>query len=111
MRRWLLHRHAPVIRRNLEQRLLTTLMLARFGHSMLMPALVGCGSLRIPIQRVLPLITLTAAVHVALLLTVVIVLGAAVMRDIAVWSWLLPVALVLGIAIWILRRHMARRRA
>jgi len=41
----------------------------------------------------------------------VIVLGAAVLRDIGVWSWLLPVALMLGIAIWILRRRLARRRA
>jgi len=111
MRRWLLHKHAPIIRRHLEQRLLTTLTLARFGHSMLMPALVSCGSLRIPIQRVLPAIALTAAAYVALLLTVVIFLGAAVMRDLGNWSWLVPVTLALGITVWVIRRRLGRRRA
>jgi len=111
MQRWLLHRHAPIIRRHLERRLLTTLTLARFGHSILMPALVSCGSLRIPIQRVLPVIALTAAAYVALLLTLVIVVGAAVMSDLGNWSWLVPVALALGIAVWVIRRRLARRRA
>jgi membrane protein DedA with SNARE-associated domain len=111
MRRWLLHRHAPLIRRRLEQRLVATLTLARFGHSMLMPALVGCGSLRIPVQHVLPVIALTAAAYVALLLTVLIVLGAAVMRDLGNWSWMVPVTLALGITVWIIRRRLARRRA
>ena len=49
MQPWLLHRHAPIIRRRLERHLVTTLTLARFGHSILMPALVSCGSLGIPI--------------------------------------------------------------
>lgn len=111
MRRWLLHRHAPIIRRHLEKRLLATFTLARLGHSILMPALVSCGSLRIPIQRVLPVIALTATAYVALLLTVVVVLGAAVMRDLGTWSWVVPVALALGIAIWVIRRRLARRRA
>jgi membrane protein DedA with SNARE-associated domain len=111
MRRWLLHKHAPLIRRRLEQHLATTLTLARFGHSMLMPALIICGSLRIPIRRVLPVIALTGAVYVAVLLTIVIVLGAAVMRDIGNWAWLVPAALALGIVVYILRRRFARRRA
>jgi len=111
MRRWLLNKHAPIIRRRLERHLVTTLTLARFGHSMLMPALVGCGSLRIPIQRVLPVLALTGAAYVTLLLTIVIVLGAAVMRDLGNWAWLVPVALALGIAVYILRRRFARQRA
>ena len=111
MRRWLLHKHAPIIRQRLERHLATTLTLARFGHSMLMPALVGCGSLRIPIQRVLPVIALTGAVYVAVLLTIVIVLGATVMRDLGNWAWIVPVALALGIVVYILRRRFARRRA
>lgn len=111
MQRWLLNKHAPIIRRRLERHLVTTLTLARFGHSMLMPALVGCGSLRIPIQRVLPIIAVTGAVYVAMLLTIVIILGAAVMRDLGNWTWLVPVALALGIAVYILRRRFARQRA
>jgi len=111
MRRWLLNKHAPIIRRRLERHLVTTLTLARFGHSMLMPALVGCGSLRIPIQRVLPIIALTGAVYVSVLLTTVIVLGAAVMRDLGNWAWLVPVTLALGIAVYILRRRFTRRGA
>jgi len=111
MRRWLLNKHAPIIRRRLERHLVTTLTLARFGHSMLMPALVGCGSLRIPIQRVLPIIAVTGAVYVAMLLTIVIILGAAVMRDLGNWTWLVPVALALGIAVYMLRWRFARRRA
>jgi general stress protein CsbA len=67
--------------------------------------------LRIPIRRVLPVISLTGAVYVAVLLTIVIVLGAAVMRDIGNWAWLVPAALALGIAGWIIRRRLARRRA
>jgi membrane protein DedA with SNARE-associated domain len=111
MRRWLLNKHAPIIRRRLERHLVTTLTLARFGHSMLMPALVGCGSLRIPIQRVLPIIALTGVVYVAVLLTTVIILGAAVMRDLGNLAWLVPVALALGLAAYILRRRFARQRA
>ena len=111
MRRWLLNKHVPIIRRRLEQHLVTTLTLARFGHSMLMPALVGCGSLRIPIQRVLPVLALTGAVYVAVLLTIVIVLGAAVMRDLGNWAWLVPVTLALGMAVWIIRRRFTRRGA
>lgn len=111
MRRWMLNKHAPIIRRRLERHLATTLTLARFGHSMLMPALIGCGSLRIPIQRVLPIIALTGVVYVALMLTTVIVLGAAVMRDLGNLAWLVPVALVLGLAVYILRRRFARQRA
>lgn len=111
MRRWLLNKHAPIIRRRLERHLVTTLTLARFGHSMLMPALLGCGSLRIPIQRVLPIIALTGVVYVTVLLTTVVVLGAAVMRDLGNWAWLVPLALALGIAVYILRRRFTRQRA
>ena len=111
MRRWLLNKHAPIIRRRLERHLVTTLTLARFGHSMLMPALVGCGSLRIPIQRVLPVIALTGAVYVAVLLTIVIVLGAAVMRNLGNWAWIVPVTLALGTAVWIIRRRFTRHGA
>lgn len=110
MRRWLFTKHAPIIRQRLERHLLKTFTLARLGHSILMPALVSCGSLRIPIQRVLPVIALTAAAYVALLLTVVIALGAAVLRDLGNWSWIVPVALVLGIAAWLIRRRLARPR-
>jgi membrane protein DedA with SNARE-associated domain len=111
MRRWLLHKHAPIIRRRLEQHLATTLTLARFGHSMLMPALIGCGSLRIPIRRTLPVIALTGAVYLSVMLTFVIVLGATVMRDLGNWMWIVPAALALGIAVWIIRRRFARRGA
>jgi membrane protein DedA with SNARE-associated domain len=111
MRRWLLNKHAPIIRQRLERHLVTTLTLARFGHSLLMPALVGCGSLCIPIQRVLPVIALTWAAYVAVLLTIVIFLGAAVMRDLGNWAWLVPVTLALGLAVWIIRRRFARRGA
>jgi hypothetical protein len=76
---------------------------------MLMPALVGCGSLRIPIQRILPVLALTGAVYVTLLLTIVIVLGAAVMRDLGNWAWLVPAALALGIAVLIIRWRCVRR--
>lgn len=105
MRRWLSNKHAPVIRQRLERHLVKTLTIARFGHSMLMPALVGCGSLRIPIQRVLPIIALSGAMYVAVLLTVVIALGATVLRNVGTWAWIVPVALALGIAAYMLRRR------
>jgi membrane protein DedA with SNARE-associated domain len=111
LQRWLLNKHAPTIRRRLEQHLVTTLTLARFGHGMLMPALIGCGSLRIPIQRILPVIALSAAVYLAVLLAIVIFLGAAVLRDLGSWAWMVPVTLVLGTVVWIIRRRFAGRRA
>jgi hypothetical protein len=77
---------------------------------MLMPALVGSGSLRIPIQRVFPVIALTAAIYTAVVLPIVILLGAAVMRDLGKWAWVVLVALALGITLWGIRRRFARRR-
>lgn len=110
MRRWLSNKHVPAIRHRLERHLATTLTIARFGHSMLMPALVGSGSLRIPIQRVFPVIALTAAIYTAVVLPIVILLGAAVMRDLGKWAWVVLVALALGITLWGIRRRFARRR-
>jgi hypothetical protein len=82
---------------------------ARCGHSTLMPALVGCGSLHIPIQRVLPIVALSAAVYVSALLALVIALGETVMRDVGNWTWVVPVALVTGITLWLTGRRLARR--
>jgi uncharacterized BrkB/YihY/UPF0761 family membrane protein len=109
--RWLLNKHALSSRQCLDRHLVTTLTLARFGHSMLMPALDSCGSLRFPIQRVLPIIVVTGAVCGAIMLTILIVLGAAVMRDLVNWVWLVPAALAPGIAVYILRGRFARGRA
>lgn len=111
MRRWLSNRHAMVIRQRLERHLVKTLTIARFGHSMLMPALIGCGSLRIPIQRVLPLIAVTGAIYVATLLTIVIALGEAVMRQLGNWAWLVPVLLFLAAGVWVVRLRIGRRDA
>jgi membrane protein DedA with SNARE-associated domain len=111
MRRWLSNRQASIIRQRLERHLVKTLAIARFGHSMLMPALVGCGSLRIPIQRVLPLIAVTGAVYVGVLLTIVVVLGEAVMRQLGNWAWAVPVLLFVGAVVWIVRLRFARRGA
>jgi membrane protein DedA with SNARE-associated domain len=110
MRRWLSHKHAPTIRQRLERNLTTTLSIARFGHSMLMPALVGCGSFRIPIQRVFLAVALTAAIYTAVMLPIVIVLGATVMRDLGNWAWMVLVALALGIVLWSVRRRFGRWR-
>jgi membrane protein DedA with SNARE-associated domain len=109
MRRWLSNKYAVVIRQRLERHLVKTLTIARFGHSMLMPALVGCGSLRIPIQRVLPLIAVTGAVYVGVLLTIVVVLGEAVMRQLGNWAWAVPVLLFVGALAWIVRLRFVRR--
>lgn len=109
MRRWLENRRASVIRQRLERHLGKTLTVARFGHSMLMPTLIACGTLRIPIQRVLPLIAVSGAAYVAVLLAIVVVLGETVMREIGIWAWLVPVLLVLGALAWIIRVQFARR--
>jgi membrane protein DedA with SNARE-associated domain len=108
MRRWMLNKHALTIRGRLEQHLAITLTVARFGHSILMPTLVACGSLRVPIQRVLPAIALSAALYLALLLTIVIMLGEAVMRDLGNWAWVVPMTLAVGVGLWIVRGFFAQ---
>lgn len=111
MQKWLSNRHAPFIRQRLERHIVKALTIARFGHSMLMPALVGCGSLRIPIQRVLPLVAVSGAVYVAVLLTIVVVLGQAMMRELGNWAWGIPVLLVIGAVAWIFRARYVQRDA
>jgi membrane protein DedA with SNARE-associated domain len=105
MQRWLLHQHAPTVRQRLERHLLATLALARLSQTMLAPTLVGCGSLHIPLQRVWPKLVLSAALHVSVLLTLVIALGATVMRDWSRWTWVIPAALIVVVAPWIVRRY------
>jgi membrane protein DedA with SNARE-associated domain len=111
VQRWLLNERAPAIRRRLERHLVATLTLSRLGQSMLTPALLGCGSLHIPLRRVLPIVVVSAAVYLAVLLTLVIVLGAAVLREWGNWAWVVPLALAGVILLWVARRRLARRRA
>jgi membrane protein DedA with SNARE-associated domain len=111
VRRWLLNERAPAIRRRLERHLVATLTLSRLGQSMLTPALLGCGSLHIPLRRVLPIVALSAAVYLAVLLTLVIALGAAVLRTWHNWAWVAPLALLGAAVLWVVRRRLTRRRA
>jgi membrane protein DedA with SNARE-associated domain len=106
LQRWLTNRHAIVIRHRLERHLVLTLALSRLGQSMLTPALLGCGFLRIPLQRVLPVVALTAAIYLSALLTLVIALGERVMQHVGQWAWILPLALI-ALVTWV----MARRRS
>ncbi|MEZ5501209.1 MAG: hypothetical protein R3E50_00630 [Halioglobus sp.] len=111
MQRWTGNERASAIRRRLQRHLVATLTVARFGHSMLMPALVSCGSLRIPLQRVLPVVALSAAAYLSILLALVVVMGEAVMRDLVNWAWVVPVAVATGMALWYAHRRLVRRNS
>lgn len=111
MQRWLLHKHGIVIRRHLERHMVKTLSLARLGHGMLTPALIGCGSLGIPMRRIFPALALTGAAYVAVMLTIVIVVGATMLRTLGYWAWLVPGILAVAVTVWIIRSRLERRGA
>ena len=55
------------------------------------------------------MIAVTGAVYVGVLLTIVVVLGEAVMRQLGNWAWAVPVLLFVGALAWIVRLRFVRR--
>ncbi len=109
VRRWLANDHAVRIRHRLERHLVITLALSRLGQSMLTPALLGCGFLHVPLRRVMPVVAVTAAIYLAVLLSLVIALGERVMQQVGEWVWVVPVVLVALVTVFIARRRIAPR--
>jgi membrane protein DedA with SNARE-associated domain len=107
VRRRLAGARALRIRHRLERHLVTTLALARLGQGLLTPALLGCGCLHVPLRRVAPVVAGTAAVYLAVLLTLAIVLGERLVREAGGWAWLVPVALLAIAGLVIARRRIA----
>jgi membrane protein DedA with SNARE-associated domain len=108
IQRWLQGDRAVQIRHRLERHLVTTLALSRLGQSMLTPALLGCGCLHVPLRRVMPVVAVTAATYLAVMLTLVIALGESVMQQVGNWAWVVPGALVVLAGLLIARRRIAR---
>jgi membrane protein DedA with SNARE-associated domain len=108
IQRWLQGERAVRVRHRLERHLVTTLALSRLGQSMLTPALLGCGCLHVPLRRVMPVVAVTAAIYLAVMLTLAIALGESVMRQIGSWAWAVPVILIVIAGLFIARRRIAR---
>ena len=108
VQRWLAADRAVCIRHRLERHLVIMLMLSRLGQSMLTPALLGCGFLRVPLRRVMPVVAVTAAIYLTALLTLVIALGERVMHRVGEWAWVVPVVLVVLVTWFIARRRSVR---
>jgi len=108
VQRWLAGDRALRIRQRLERHLIMTLALSRLGQSMLTPALLGCGALHLPIQRVFPVVATTGAIYLGVMLTLVITLGQAVIREFNHWLWVLPAAIVLALSFTAIRRQISR---
>jgi membrane protein DedA with SNARE-associated domain len=108
IQRWLHGERAVRIRHRLERHLVTTLALSRLGQSMLTPALLGCGCLHVPLRRVMPVVAVTAAIYLAVMLTLAIVLGESVIQQVGNWVWIVPLVLVVSVGLLIARRRIAR---
>jgi membrane protein DedA with SNARE-associated domain len=109
IQRWLQGDRAVRIRHRLERHLITTLALSRLGQGMLTPALLGCGCLHVPLRRVVLVVAATAAIYLAVLLTLAVTLGERALREAGNWSWVVPLALVVFAGLLIARRRIARR--
>lgn len=108
VQRWLRGNRASRIRHRLERHLVTTLALSRLGQSMLTPALLGCGCLHVPLRRVMPVLAVTAATYLAVMLTLAIALGESAMQQVGNWAWVVPLALFVFAVLLIARRRIAR---
>jgi membrane protein DedA with SNARE-associated domain len=102
VRRWLGDDRLRTIGARMERRLFTTLLLTRIGQGLGTPTLIGCGWLRVPLARLLPLVALTALLYHVPLLAAVIAFGPAAVDWIAQVGWapLLAVACVAALLAW-----------
>jgi membrane protein DedA with SNARE-associated domain len=108
VQRWLANDRAVRIREKLHRHLVPTLALSRLGQGMLTPTLLGCGWLHVPLKRVLTVVSVSAAIYLSVLLTVVVMLGQAVMRELGNWAWVAPAVVTAWAAVFFLRRRLAR---
>lgn len=108
VRRRLLGARVRAVGRQLERRLIATVLLARVGQGLAIPTMLGCGWLGVPLARVACAVVLAAIAYVAPMVTLAFVFGEQVITWLASAGWiaLALAAGVVGLLLWRARRTL-----